>query len=25
VTPRGDADVRTLGVEPRRMEDVLRS
>jgi uncharacterized protein YbjT (DUF2867 family) len=25
VTPRGDADVRTLGVEPKRMEDVLRS
>jgi NADH dehydrogenase len=25
VTPRGDADVRALGVEPRRMEDVLTS
>ena len=23
VSPRGDADVRALGVEPRRMEDVL--
>ena len=23
ITPRGDADVRALGVEPRRMEDVL--
>jgi uncharacterized protein YbjT (DUF2867 family) len=23
VTPRGDADVRTLGVEPKRMEEVL--
>jgi nucleoside-diphosphate-sugar epimerase len=23
VTPRGDADVRALGVEPRRMADVL--
>jgi uncharacterized protein YbjT (DUF2867 family) len=25
VTPRGDADVRSLGVEPRRMADVLAS
>jgi NADH dehydrogenase len=24
-TPRGDADVRELGVEPKRMEEVLRS